>query len=64
LNGAQINKHLKLFIDQNELEEFGCKEVSVACKINYNNALRVLEAGIKNGNFDPMATRYRARIAR
>ena len=64
MNGSQINQHLKNFISENALEEFGCKEISVACKINYNNAFRVLETGIRNGDFDPLFSPYRARISK
>lgn len=64
LNGSQINKHLKKFVSENAQEEFGCKEIAAICKINYNNAFRVLETGIRNGDFDPLLSKYRARISK
>lgn len=62
MNNATIKKHLENFIANNEREEFGCTAILRDCKISYNDAFRVLETGIKNGQFEALFQPYRARM--
>lgn len=62
MNGEAVKKHLENFIANNEREEFGCTAIARDCKIGYNDAFRVLETGIKNGQFEALFKPYRAKM--
>ena len=64
MNNGKIKRHLENFIANNDREEFGCTAIMKDAKIGYNDAFRVLEAGIKNGQFEPLFQPYRARMVK
>lgn len=64
MNGKQITKHLENFIENNERIEFGLTAIQMDCRIGRNEALRVMEAGIKSGDFLETMVPYRVMLER
>lgn len=64
MDGARVKRNLENFIANNDYEEFGLVEIQKYCRISRNNALRVLNRGLGDGSFSPVAKLFRARMVR
>lgn len=64
MNGAEVKKHLANFIAINERMEFGLTAIQMDCRIGRHEALRVMEAGIKSGDFLETMGKFRVMMER